>query len=70
MTTGGEAVFIYISNECSTADSFECRQVSGATDVMTPIVAQMTDNNDGTYSYTYSVTKEGKVTVAVAIAVK
>ena len=29
------------------------------------IVAQMTDNHDGTYTYNYSVTRPGQITVSV-----
>ena len=45
--------------------------VSGATTVVTSkTVGQMTDNGDGTYSYSYTLSVPGKITVSVIVAVR
>ena len=45
--------------------------MSGATTVVAnTIIDQMTDNSDGTYSYSYSLSVPGKVTISVVVAVR
>ena len=42
--------------------------VTGAKNILnSPLIALMTDNNDGTYSYTYSISKPGNITLAVVL---
>ena len=45
---------------------FTCRTVSGATTVVNPeIKTYMTDNGNGTYSYSFMLTQSGKITILV-----
>lgn len=64
--TGGSILTIEVHNECTLDIDLVCTEVIGATQVLaSPIVANMTDNSDGTYDYSYSVNLNGKVTVFV-----
>ena len=61
--TGGELVYIFITNECTISGNV-CNIVGGATATLsTPITGDMTDNGDGTYSYSFTLeNNSGKVT--------
>ena len=42
--------------------------ISGATSVLSSqIIAKMTDNGDGSYSYSYSIGKLGNITVSIIL---
>lgn len=58
--------YVEITNWCTKGYNFECKPVAGRQTVITPeISAVMTDNSDGTYSYSYTVNRPGKITVSV-----
>jgi hypothetical protein len=67
--TEGEDIFwIHIDNQCIKDDMFECEDVANQRVVLqTEIDAQMTDNLDGTYSYTYSTQIDGTITLYVLL---
>ena len=68
---GGETIFVMVANQCTRSSNMSCIPVSGATSVIaSTIVEQMTDNGDGTYSYSYTVSVPGKITVSVIVAVR
>ena len=68
---GGETIFVMVSNQCTRSTNMSCTPVSGATTVVAnTIVGQMTDNGDGTYSYSFTVSAPGKITVSVIVAVR
>ena len=68
---GGETIFVMVANQCTRDTNMSCTPVSGATTVVaSTIVGQMTDNGDGTYSYSYTVSVPGKITVSVIVAVR
>ena len=68
---GGETIFVIIANECTRSAHMSCTPVSGATNVIeNTIVDQMIDNGNGTYSYFYSISVPGKVTISVVVAVR
>ena len=63
---GNELVFVEITNACTKSSNYEWTADAGRQTVLTSdIVAQMTDNHDGTYTYNYSVSRPGKITVSV-----
>ena len=63
---GNEIVFVEITNACTKGSNYEWTADAGRQTVLTSeIVAQMTDNHDGTYSYNYSVSRPGQITVSV-----
>ena len=64
ITRGGEWFMITIENECErSTTSFDCVSVSGQeTSIITPVTTQMADNNDGTYSHTFTTDADGAVT--------
>ena len=43
----------------------ELQMLTRQTVLTSDIVAQMTDNHDGTYTYNYNVTRPGQITVSV-----
>jgi hypothetical protein len=65
----GEDIFwIHIENQCTKGEMFECLDVAGHRTVFqTEIDAQMTDNMDGTYSYTYTTQLDGNITLYVLL---
>ena len=68
---GGETIFVMVANQCMRGTNMSCIPVSGAaTVVSSTTVGQMTDNGDGTYSYSYTVSVPGKITVSVIVAVR
>ena len=65
ISTGGEVLSLYIVNEC-TKTNFDWVTVSGASNTVSPtILTTMTDNTDGTYSYSYTPDRKGKLTYYV-----
>lgn len=66
--TGGDSFYIQITNECTKTSNYECTVVGGADSTLSSDVFDvMTDNSDGTYSYTYTVNNDGKVSVVVIL---
>ena len=66
VTTGGDNFYIQISNEC-TISGITCNEVVGAASTVTAYEALMTYNGDGTYSYNYTISNEGKISVCVML---
>lgn len=70
-SSGGDFIFLRVTDVCRTAGSFQCVRIPStdakyvADIVPSPIVAQLTDNNDGTYTGSYKVNAKGYVTLAV-----
>lgn len=63
---GGETLIAEVHNEWTLDADYYWTEVASARQVLSsPLVGTMTDNADGTYSYTYSVTLDGIVTVFV-----
>ena len=64
INTGGEVIYVEISNACTKGVNFAWVADSG-----TKISkrAQMADNSDGTYTYNYQVPMPGTITVAVLL---
>ena len=68
INTGGEIIYVEITNACTKGFNFACVPDTGAYTVLTSsISAQMTDNSDGTYTYNYQVTRPETITVAVLL---
>ena len=69
---GGETIFVMVAESMYERHKHELYStVSGATTVVSSTtVGQMTDNGDGTYSYSYTVSVPGKITVSVIVAVR
>jgi hypothetical protein len=66
--TGGDPFYIIIQNEGAFDDNFNFNEVPGATNtISSTIFEKMTDHGNGTYSYSYSVNSEGKLTIAVIL---
>ena len=63
---GNEIVFVEITNACTKGNNYWWYPNTGRQTVLTSdIVAKMTDNLDGTYTYNYSVSRPGQITVSV-----
>lgn len=63
--SGNDLFFVEITNACTKGTNFECVADAGRQTVLTSdIVQPMYDNLDGTYYYTYSVSRPGKITVS------
>jgi cysteine-rich repeat protein len=63
---GGDLFYVQISNEWTKTSNFEWTIVDGADNtIISTIFAEMTDNNDGTYSYTWIPDNEGKLSISV-----
>jgi hypothetical protein len=66
---GGDLYFLHVEDLCFVTENYRCDLSltnSGYEEV--PMFIQMTDNLDGTYSATYSIAREGQVTVSVVLA--
>lgn len=71
ITTGGERVFISITDHCTRTAKMTCSRVAASPSVLaSPVHAQMTDNGDGTYSYSVNIGSPGRVTIAVIVVHK
>ena len=63
---GGDIWLIKITNECTKANDYEWAIVSSAaTTLSSSISGVMSDKGDGTYTYSYTVTNTGKISVHV-----
>ena len=66
--TGGDLFYVQITNEWTKTSDFAWTVVTGADNTLSSsIFALMTDNYDGTYTYQYTLTNEGKVSIAVIL---
>lgn len=67
LATGGEKIWIKVTNECTKDASGSCIPVEGATPTLSaPKVGLMTDKTDGTYTFEFETeAKEGKITVSI-----
>ena len=60
--SGGDVWIVRVSNECTKANDYYCSTVSGAASVLSgSFSGVMTDNGDGTYSYTYTISTTGRI---------
>ena len=63
---GNEVVFVEITNAWTKGNNYQWVANAGRQTVLIDeIIAQMTDNHDGTYTYNYSVSRPGQITVSV-----
>ena len=68
--TGGDLFYVEIRNRCTRSDVFTWSEASGTTQVVQSLTyAAMTDHNDGTYSYAYSVNRDGVITISVFLLI-
>ena len=68
INTGGEVIYVEITNSCTKGVNFACVLDTGANTALTnSISAQMTDNSNGTYTYNYQVPMPGTITVSVLL---
>ena len=67
-TAGGDVFILRVENECTVSALYSCDppvpsvQISGL-----PIIKQMTDKGDGTYTADYTVSSSGTVTVSAEL---
>jgi cysteine-rich repeat protein len=65
---GGDNFKIQIRNKWVKTGDFEWNPTTSTKDPLTsPIIATMTDNNDGTYTYDYTIQLDGEVSVLVSL---
>ena len=66
--TGGDSFYVRISNECTISSQVDWTVVGGAASTMSsPFEALMTYNGDGTYSYNYTLSVTGKISLWVIL---
>ena len=66
--TGGDSFYVRISNECTKTTQVDWTVISGAANTMSsPFEALMTYNGDGTYTYNYTLSVVGKVSLCVIL---
>ena len=59
---GNEVVFVEITNAWTKGNNYQWVANAGRQTVLIDeIIAQMTDNHDGTYTYNYSVSRPGQM---------
>ena len=59
-------MFVEITNSWTKGNNYSCIATPGRETVLvSDIIQQMTDNLDGTYTYNYSVSRPGQITVSV-----
>ena len=64
--TGGEKIWIKLEDECDKTTTFQWVATTGSTHALSSMIwTQMTDNSDGTYSYSYSVSHNGVLSITV-----
>jgi hypothetical protein len=64
--TGGELVYVSISNHCTRSANMAWSAVGTSTSILAnEIVAQMTDHGDGTYTYVANLNVLGNATIAI-----
>ena len=65
---GGDLFYMQISNPWTRQGNLNWIATTGAVSVLSSsILTLMNDNNDGTYSYTYTASIPGSVTVSVIL---
>ena len=65
---GGDSFYVEIYNKWTVDSNMNWNTDAGARQTLTtPIKGAMTDNGDGTYSFSYSVVLDGAVTVVVKL---
>lgn len=65
---GGRTLTIEINNECSIDVGFACTTIPGVdTSITSVILGTMTDQGDGTYTYTFSVPYSGAISAVVMV---
>ena len=66
IATGGDLFYVQISNQCTKISNFVCTISVGADNTIPATIFQeMTDNNDGTYSYSWTPDNEGVLSISV-----
>ena len=66
---GGDLFLIQITNHCTLSVEFIWNAVSGArSTISSQIYEKMIDNGDGTYSYSYTLTNDGAITIIVKLS--
>lgn len=66
IATGGDLFYILISNKWEKKSNFKCAVVNGADNTITTAITElMSDNNDGTYSYSWTPDNEGKLSISI-----
>ena len=66
--TGGDLFYIQITNQCTKTSDFAWTVVGGADNTLSSsIFTLMTDNYDGTYTYSYTMTNDGVISVSIIL---
>ena len=66
--TGGDLFYIQITNQCTKTSDFAWTIVGGADNTLSSsIFILMTDNYDGTYNYSYTMTNDGVISVSIIL---
>ena len=64
--TGGSILYVLITNHWEMISTYECVLVSNATRTLSKhVFERMVDNNDGTYSYTFSIQNTGMISISI-----
>jgi hypothetical protein len=68
ITIGGETIYIHITNHCTRGANMAWNIVASTPSILaSDITAQMTDNSDGTYTYTTSFSTQGRATIQILL---
>jgi hypothetical protein len=68
ITTGGEIVYISITNPCTRGPNMACDAIPSAPTVLaTDVNSRMTDHSNGTYTYTTTFNFLGEFTISFLI---